>query len=170
MFGSSRDSAQPSQATHHQLQSAHSMNSPPATPQQSRMVNLPQQPRDPPIMSSDALQASVEALEIVLKTMDQVRDQTNRYNAALREHARGLRGYAANIQLIATRDEDRQGQGQQRGSVGVRDERVPERLLVHCANYYDRLADAQDQLVLSPYLPTFVVSSSFLFYCLLFYL
>jgi hypothetical protein len=93
-------------------------------------------------MTSDELQQSVEALETVLRTMDQVRDQTNRYNAALREHANSLRGYAVGVSMIFGTDVSGQ-------RVNVGDDRVSEKLLVHCANYYDRLADAQEQLVLT---------------------
>ena len=91
-------------------------------------------------MTSEELQQSVESLEMVLRTMDQVRDQTNRYNTALREHARSLRGYAVGINMITARDEKGQ-----RPNVG--EDKVSENLLVHCANYYDRLAEAQEQLV-----------------------
>ena len=115
--------------------------SPPASPRPGRIPEMPTSVEER-IMSSDDLQSSVEALETVLKTMDQVRDQTNRYNTVLREHARSMRGYAANMQLIATRDD----KGAQKPTLS--EERVSERLLVHCANYYDRLAEAQEQLVL----------------------
>ena len=82
-------------------------------------------------MTSEELQQSVESLEMILKSMDVVRDQTNQYNEALRGHARSLRSYAV---TIITRD-----------SVG--EDKVSERLLEHCANYYDRLAESQEQLV-----------------------
>ena len=91
-------------------------------------------------MTSEELQQSVESLEMVLRTMDQVRDQTNRYNASLREHARSLRGYAVGINMITARDD----KGQR---VNVGEDKVTENLLVHCANYYDRLAEAQESLV-----------------------
>lgn len=112
--------------------------SPPASPRPGRVPDMP--PMEERIMTSEELQQSVEALEMVLKSMDSVRDQTNRYNAALRDHARSLRGYAVGINMVATRDE----RGQR---VNVGDNRVSERLLVHCANYYDRLAESQEQLV-----------------------
>jgi len=112
--------------------------SPPATPRPG--PGLPPIPQmEERILTSEELQQSVESLETVLKTMDQVRDQTNRYNAALREHARSLRMYAVGINMISTRSEG----GQQR----VTADTVPERLLAHCANYYDRLTEAQEALV-----------------------
>ena len=114
--------------------------SPPRTPAPGRIPEVPAV-ADQRIMTSDELQQSVESLETVLKTMDQLRDQTNRYNASLREHARALRGYAVSANMISTRDE----RGQQRVHVG--EDRVSERLLVHCANYYERLAEAQESLV-----------------------
>jgi hypothetical protein len=105
-------------------------------------------------MTSDELQQSVEALEMVLKSMDQVRDHTNRYNAALRDHARSLRGYAVGANMVATRDE----RGQR---INVGDNRVSERLLVHCANYYDRLAESQEQLV-SPIISLLIQARTYL--------
>jgi hypothetical protein len=91
-------------------------------------------------MTSDELQQSVESLEMVLKTMDQVRDNMNRYNTALREHARSLRGYAADINMASVRDD--------RGPrTNVGDDFVSESLMVHCSHYYDKLAEAQEHLV-----------------------
>lgn len=96
-------------------------------------------------MTSDELQQSVESLEMVLRTMDQVRDEMNRYNIALREHARALRSYAADINIVSSRDD--------RGSrTNVGDDFVTESLLVHCSHYYDKLAESQEHLV-----PPFVV-------------
>jgi len=115
--------------------------SPPATPQPSRIPNLP--PADEWSMSNEDLKQSVESLEIVLRSMNQVRDQTNQYNAALREHARAIREYAVSVQMINTMEETRQ-----RGNVG--DSKVSERLLVHCAHYYEKLAEVQEQLVRLP--------------------
>jgi hypothetical protein len=119
--------------------------SPPATPR----LALARGPDGPPrpateerVITSEELQQSVEALETVLRTMDQVRDQTNRFNAVLREHARALREYAVGVNMIVTRDEN----GRVRG-VDVGEDRVSERLIVHCASYYDRLAEAQEMLV-----------------------
>jgi len=91
-------------------------------------------------MTNEDLKQSVESLELVLRSMNDVREQTNLYNAALREHAKSIRSYAVSVQMINTWEETRQ-----RGNVG--DAKVSERLLVHCANYYDRLAEAQEQLV-----------------------
>jgi len=127
--------------------------SPPATPRptgavgaQAAQSGIPAQPpSEERVMTSEELQQSVESLENVLKTMDQVRDMTNRCNAALREHARGLRMYAVGINMLSTRDE----RGQPRVNVG--EDRVSERLLAHCANYYDRLAEAQELLVMPSY-------------------
>lgn len=109
--------------------------SPSTTP---RPVRIPELPIEERILSSDDLQQSVEALEMVLKTMDQVRDQTNRYNSSLREHARSLRGYAVGINMGGPREAR---------AVNVGEERVYEKLLEHCANYYDRLAESQEHLV-----------------------
>jgi|SRR5579859_7117034 len=110
--------------------------SPPASPRPNR---VPQPVMEEQIMTSEELQQSVESLEMILKSMDQVRDQTNRYNESLRGHARALRSYAVTINMVASRDE------RQRHNVG--EDRVSERLLEHCANYYDRLAESQEKLV-----------------------
>jgi hypothetical protein len=110
--------------------------SPPSSPRPGRLPDAP--PSDERIMDPEELHQSVESLELVLKTMDQVREQTNRYNTALREHARSLRGYAVNINMISPKDDRGRNNG---------DDRVFENLMVHCANYYDRLAEAQEQLV-----------------------
>jgi hypothetical protein len=112
--------------------------SPPASPRPGRVPDVPM--AEERIMTSEELQQGVESLETVLRTMDQVRDQTNRYNAALREHARSLRGYAVSINMITAREDKGQ-----RANVG--EDKVSENLLVHCANYYDRLAEAQETLV-----------------------
>jgi hypothetical protein len=132
LFGGSRDQPQ-------------TVPSPPATPRPTAagvvQTGIPTEPQEERVMTSEELQGSVESLENVLKTMDQVRDVTNRYNTALREHARSLRTYAVGINMISTRDE----RGQPRVNVG--EDRVSERLLAHCANYYDRLAEAQESLV-----------------------
>ena len=112
--------------------------SPPASPAPIRVPDVPG--IEERILTPEELQQSVESLELLLKTMDQVRDQQNRYNAALREHARSLRGYAVGINMITARDD----KGQR---VNVGEDKVSEKLLVHCANYYDRLAEAQEQLV-----------------------
>jgi hypothetical protein len=90
-------------------------------------------------MTSEELQQSVESLEMILKSMDHVRDQTNRYTESLKGHARALRGYAVTINMVVARDE------RQHHNVG--EDRVSEKLLEHCANYYDRLAESQEQLV-----------------------
>ena len=92
------------------------------------------------ILTSDDLQSSVEGLEMLLRTMDQVRDQANKHTAALKEHARSLRGYAVGINMIAAKDDKGQ-------NITVGEDRVIERVLVHCANYYDRLAESQEHLV-----------------------
>ena len=112
--------------------------SPPASPRPGRIPNAP--PAEERIMTPEELQQSVESLELVLRTMDQLRDQTNRYNTAIRDHARSLRGYAVGINMLSSRDEK-----EQRNHIG--EDRVFENLLVHCANYYDRLAESQEQLV-----------------------
>lgn len=110
--------------------------SPPASPRPNR---VPQPVTEEHTMTSEELQQSVESLEMILKSMDQVRDQTNRYNEALRGHARSLRSYAVTINMVVARDE------RQHHNVG--EDKVSERLLEHCANYYDRLAESQEQLV-----------------------
>jgi hypothetical protein len=114
--------------------------SPPTTP---RPVRVPEPPTsESRIMTSDELQQSVESFETVLKTMDQVRDDMNRYNAALREHARALRSYAADINIVSSRED-------QGPRINVGDDFVSESLLVHCSHYYDRLAEAQEYFVYS---------------------
>jgi hypothetical protein len=110
--------------------------SPPSSPRpRSR---LPQIPTEERVLTSDELQQSVESLETILRTMDLVREQTNHYNTSLREHARSLRGYAVGINMSATPNT-------RQPTVG--EEHVYERVLVHCANYYDRLAESQEHLV-----------------------
>ena len=113
--------------------------SPPASPRPNRVpeaANMEER-----IMTSEDLHQSVEVLETILRTMDQVRDRTNQYNAALREHARSLRTYAVQLNMNVARDD--------KGTrINVGEDKVSESLLVHCANYYDRLAEAQEQLVL----------------------
>jgi hypothetical protein len=129
--GGSRDAQQPQ-----------TVPSPPATPRPGMNPVIPIAPQpEERIMTTQELQESVESLETVLKTMDQLRDVTNKHTAAIREHAMSLRMYAAGVNMISTRDE----RGQQRVNVG--EDRVSERLLAHCANYYDRLAEAQESLV-----------------------
>ena len=93
-------------------------------------------------MNSEELQQCVESFEVVLRTMDTVRDQTNRHNMALREHARSLRGYAVNINMLTPTDD--------KGKKVAGEDRVFENLLLHCANYYDRAAEAQETLVRLP--------------------
>lgn len=95
-------------------------------------------------MSPEELQQSVESLELVLRTMDGVRDQTNRQSTAFRDHARSLRGYAVNINMMATFDE-------RTSKKHIGEDKVFENLLVHCANYYDRLAEAQELFVNTTY-------------------
>lgn len=90
------------------------------------------------MITPEELQSSVEALELVLRSMDSVRDQLNRYNLALREHAKTLRQYAVNINMLADTDDRGRNQG---------DGRVYEYLMMHSANYYDRYAESQEQLV-----------------------
>lgn len=129
--------------------------SPPASPRlAAAAMQVPAVAVEERIMTSEELAQSVQALEQVLRTMDQVRDLTNRYNSALREHVRSLREYAVGINMIVARDDKAQ-----RGNVG--EDRVSERLLVHCANYYDRLAEAQEQLVHRP-LITLIQARQFL--------
>lgn len=96
-------------------------------------------PGEERIMTPEELQQSVESLELVLRTMDLVRDQTNRYNTSLRDHARSLRSYAVNINMMAPADD--------RGKRNIGEDKVFENLMLHCANYYDRLAEAQEHLV-----------------------
>lgn len=111
--------------------------SPPSTPHPGQNPDVPR--REQRIMEPEDLQQSVEALELVLRTMDQLRDQTNRQNSALRDHARSLKGYAANISIMATTEE--------KNKRNIGEEKVLENLLVHCADYYNRLAEAQESLV-----------------------
>jgi hypothetical protein len=114
--------------------------SPPQSPRPGP-VRVPEVPHEERVLTSDDLQQSVESLELVLRTMDRVREQTNAYNASLREHARSLRGYAVGINMsVAARP----------AGPNVGEEQVYERVLVHCANYYDRLAESQEHLVPSP--------------------
>jgi hypothetical protein len=112
--------------------------SPPTTPQPERIPNLSL--AEEWNMTNDDLKHSVESLEAVLRSMNNVRDQTNQYNGALRQHADSIRQYAVSVQMANTAEETRK-----RGNVG--DSKVSERLLAHCANYYDKLAEVQEQLV-----------------------
>lgn len=112
--------------------------SPPSSPLPSR--NPDPLAGEERIMSPEELQQSVESLELVLRTMDAVRDQTNRQNSALRDHARSLRGYAVNINMMAIVD-DRAPKRH------IGEDKVFENLLVHCANFYDRFAEAQELFV-----------------------
>lgn len=110
--------------------------SPPSSPVPRRNPDAP--PGDEKVISPEGLQSSVESLEMVLRSMDNVRDQLNRYNLALREHANTLRQYAVNINMLAVTDDRGRNQG---------DDRVYEYLMLHSANYYDRYAESQEQLV-----------------------
>ena len=110
--------------------------SPPSSPVPRRLPDVPQ--GDEKVIAPEELQSSVEALELVLRSMDSVRDQLNRYNLALREHAKTLRQYAVNINMLADTDDRGRNQG---------DGRVYEYLMMHSANYYDRYAESQEQLV-----------------------
>src|SRR5271167_3867406 len=113
--------------------------SPPSSPHPIRNPDAP--PIEQRIMTPEELQQSVETLELVLRTMDTLRDQTNRYNTALRDHARSLRGYAVNINMLAPNED--------KAKRNIGDDRVFENLILHCANYYDKLAESQEHLVRS---------------------
>src|SRR5947207_12434336 len=107
------------------------------------------------IMSPEELQQSVESLELVLRTKDVVRDQTNRQNTALIDHARSLREYAVNINMMATFDDKAHKRN-------IGEDKVFENLVVHCANYYDRLAEAQE-LFVSDFLLSLLISGKEIF-------
>jgi hypothetical protein len=113
-----------------------SVPSPPSSPVPHRLPNVP--PADEKVISPEELQTSVESMELVLRSMDNVRNQLNQYNLALREHANTLRQYAVNINMLAVTDDRGRNQG---------DDRVYEYLMLHSANYYDRYAESQENLV-----------------------
>ena len=110
--------------------------SPPSSPVPQRLPNAPQ--GEDKVISPEELQTSVESLELVLRSMDSVRNQLNQYNLALREHANTLRQYAVTINMLAVTDDRGRNQG---------DDRVYEYLMLHSANYYDRYAESQENLV-----------------------
>jgi hypothetical protein len=132
IFGNNRE------ANHHPQQGP----SPPDSPRPGQVVAPvpPPMNTDDRIMSSEQLHEGIVSLETVLKTMNSLREQTNQQNIALREHARSLRRYETTINMSLV-DQTQPVNG------NIGEDKVSERLMFHCANYYDRLADAQEQLV-----------------------
>jgi hypothetical protein len=120
---------------HRQTQPVPVVPSPPSSPVPH---GLPDALPGEEAISTEQLYNSVESLEMLLQSMNNVRKQLNRYNMALHKHADALRQYAVNMNMLAVTDERGRNQG---------DDRLSEYLIVYSANYYDRFAEAQEQLV-----------------------